>query len=209
MTSSQTNLSLSAATILVTGGAGFIGSNFIRSVLGRADFTGRIVNYDKLTYAGNLLNLSDLEQRFGGERYFFEHGDIRDFDKVKATFTRYGVAVVVHFAAESHVDRSIFGPKDFVETNINGTFTLLEAARESWSGRKDVRFHHISTDEVYGSLGETGTSPKRLRTIPEVPIPLQRRPRTTWCGPIFIPTVFLSHCPTARTTTGPITSRRN
>jgi dTDP-glucose 4,6-dehydratase len=147
---------VSSANMLVTGGAGFIGSNFIRNVLGRSDFTGRIVNYDKLTYAGNLLNLTEIENEFGNRRYFFERGDICDFEQVKQTFSRYAIDTVVHFAAESHVDRSIFGPKDFVETNINGTFTLLEVARELWAGRKDVRFHHISTDEVYGSLGESG-----------------------------------------------------
>lgn len=145
-----------AANILVTGGAGFIGSNFIRHVFRNTDFRGRIINYDKLTYAGNLLNLSDIDREFGGSRYFFERGDINDSDKVKEVFAGYQINIVVHFAAESHVDRSIFGPKDFIETNINGTFVLLEAARQSWDDKDDVRFHHISTDEVYGSLGETG-----------------------------------------------------
>jgi dTDP-glucose 4,6-dehydratase len=147
---------LSSANILVTGGAGFIGSNFIRSALGRAEFRGTIVNFDKLTYAGNLSSLADISGQFGGTRYFFERGDICDFNRVKSVFDKYRIDIVVHFAAESHVDRSIFGPKDFVETNINGTFSLLEAARQHWDGRSDVRFHHISTDEVYGSLGETG-----------------------------------------------------
>jgi dTDP-glucose 4,6-dehydratase len=144
------------AVILVTGGAGFIGSNFIRFLLQQPAFKGKIVNYDKLTYAGNLLNLADMEKKFGHTRYFFEQGDICDHEKVKEVFDRHKVSVVVHFAAESHVDRSIFGPKDFVETNINGTFNLLEVALQSWTGRKDVRFHHISTDEVYGSLGNSG-----------------------------------------------------
>ncbi len=144
------------ANILVTGGAGFIGSNFIRYVLEKTDFKGAIVNYDKLTYAGNLLNLADVSDKFGNKNYFFEQGDIRDFEKIRDVFARYKITIVAHFAAESHVDRSIFGPKDFVETNINGTFTLLEVARQAWAGRDDVRFHHISTDEVYGSLGETG-----------------------------------------------------
>lgn len=146
----------SSANILVTGGAGFIGSNFIHFVLGKQDFNGSIVNYDKLTYAGNLFNLADIADKFGGKRYFFERGDICDIEKVKAVFDKYRINIVVHFAAESHVDRSIFGPGDFVQTNINGTFSLLEAARQLWAGRRDVRFHHISTDEVYGSLGETG-----------------------------------------------------
>ncbi|HAR46449.1 MAG: dTDP-glucose 4,6-dehydratase [Nitrospirae bacterium GWC2_57_13] len=142
--------------ILVTGGAGFIGSNFIRYVLGRKEFKGRIINFDKLTYASNLLNLADVEKNFGGKQYFFEQGDICDYGRVESVLTQYDVSVIVHFAAESHVDRSIFGPKQFVETNVNGTFTLLEAARHHWQGRNDFRFHHISTDEVYGSLGESG-----------------------------------------------------
>lgn len=145
-----------SSNILVTGGAGFIGSNFIRYVLEKTDFQGRLVNYDKLTYAGNLLNLTDIEKKFGGTRYIFERGDVRDYERVKEVFEKYRITGVVHFAAESHVDRSIFGPKDFVETNVNGTFTLLETARLLWGNRTDVRFHHISTDEVYGSLGETG-----------------------------------------------------
>ncbi|RPI34015.1 MAG: dTDP-glucose 4,6-dehydratase [Nitrospiraceae bacterium] len=149
-------LSPSSANILVTGGAGFIGSNFIRYLFEKTDFQGTLVNYDKLTYAGNLLNLSDIDEKFGGKSYFFVRGDIRDYEKLKDVFARYHISAVVHFAAESHVDRSIFGPKDFIETNVNGTFTLLEASRQFWGNRRDVRFHHISTDEVYGSLGDTG-----------------------------------------------------
>jgi dTDP-glucose 4,6-dehydratase len=140
----------------VTGGAGFIGSNFIRFVFDKTDFTGAIVNYDKLTYAGNLLNLTDIEKKFGGKNYFFERGDILDYEKVNEVVLKSKINIIVHFAAESHVDRSIFGPKAFVETNINGTFNLLEVSRQLWTGRTDVRFHHISTDEVYGSLGDTG-----------------------------------------------------
>jgi dTDP-glucose 4,6-dehydratase len=151
-----TTLNLDTANILVTGGAGFIGSNFIRYVFERTDFKGSLVNYDKLTYAGNLMNLTDIDEKFGRMRYVFEQGDILDYEKVEAVFSKYRINVVVHFAAESHVDRSIYGPKDFVETNINGTFSLLEAARRHWAGRGDVRFHHISTDEVFGSLGDTG-----------------------------------------------------
>jgi dTDP-glucose 4,6-dehydratase len=145
------------ASIMVTGGAGFIGSNFIRYVLGRPDFAGKIINYDKLTYAGNLLNLSDVAKQYGDKGYFFERGDICDYENVKKVINKYEVSIIVHFAAESHVDRSIFGPKDFIETNITGTFKLLEAARQLWATRNGVRFHHISTDEVYGSLGETGS----------------------------------------------------
>lgn len=142
--------------IMVTGGAGFIGSNFIRYVFEKTDFYGKIINVDKLTYAGNLENLSDIESKFGKSRYFFEQVDICDKEKIYEIFQKYNVDTVVHFAAESHVDRSILGPKDFIETNIMGTFNLLENARNFWNGKSGVRFHHISTDEVYGSLGETG-----------------------------------------------------
>ncbi len=145
-----------STNILVTGGSGFIGSNFIRHVFEKTGFTGTLVNYDKLTYAGNLMNLVDIDGKFGGKNYFFERGDINDYENVKRVFSKYDITLVVHFAAESHVDRSIFGPKEFIETNVNGTFTMLEAGRQHWANRKDVRFHHISTDEVYGSLGETG-----------------------------------------------------
>ena len=144
------------ASVLVTGGAGFIGSCFIRSALERTGFSGRIVNFDKLTYAGNIANLSDIDRKYGGKRYFFEHGDICDLDRVREVLKQYDISMVVHFAAESHVDRSILGPKEFIHANINGTFTLLDACRSFWGGREDVRFHHISTDEVYGSLGEKG-----------------------------------------------------
>lgn len=145
-----------SANILVTGGAGFIGSNFIRSVLEKHEFTGTVINYDKLTYAGNLLNLADVSRKHEGTSYFFERGDICNHHDVKSVMTRYRVNIIVHFAAESHVDRSIQGPGAFIESNINGTFTLLETARQLWQERSDVRFHHISTDEVYGSLGDTG-----------------------------------------------------
>jgi dTDP-glucose 4,6-dehydratase len=155
-TNSKKDLASASSNIMVTGGAGFIGSNFIRYVFEKTDFTGAIVNYDKLTYAGNLLNLTDIEKKFGGKNYYFERGDILDFEKVKEVVTKFKIDIIVHFAAESHVDRSIFGPKTFVETNINGTFNLLEVSRQFWPGRTDVRFHHISTDEVYGSLGDTG-----------------------------------------------------
>jgi len=142
--------------ILVTGGAGFIGSNFIRYIFNNTEFCGRVINLDKLTYAGNLENLIDIDREFGGKRYIFEKGDICEYTKVCSIFKKYEIDTVVHFAAESHVDRSINGPKYFIQTNIIGTFTLLEVARECWAGHNDVLFHHISTDEVYGSLGESG-----------------------------------------------------
>ncbi|HNW44019.1 MAG TPA: dTDP-glucose 4,6-dehydratase [Elusimicrobiales bacterium] len=149
-------------TILVTGGAGFIGSNFIRYVLEKTGFSGRLVNLDKLTYAGNPENLEDIGRKYKS-RYVFVKGDICDFKLLAGVFEKYKPGAVAHFAAESHVDRSIFGPKDFVETNIHGTFALLETARQAWlqpaagaGSRQPFRFHHVSTDEVYGSLGKTG-----------------------------------------------------
>jgi len=153
--------------ILVTGGAGFIGCNFIRYLLEKADnFSGRIINLDALTYAGNRMSLADIEVKYGSagqgakERYFFEHGDICDRAFVETLFKKYEIDTVAHFAAESHVDRSIHGPEAFIKTNVMGTFTLLDVARNAWKDdgklREDALFHHISTDEVYGSLGDTG-----------------------------------------------------
>lgn len=157
--------------ILVTGGAGFIGSNFIRYLFGKStagenlfkdgDFPGTVVNVDSLTYAGNMENLADIEREFGGKRYFFEKTDICDGQEIQRIFDKYNIDTVIHFAAESHVDRSILGPEAFVKTNVMGTFNLLDTAKKFWSDgkggfRDGVLFHHISTDEVYGSLGETG-----------------------------------------------------
>lgn len=138
--------------ILVTGGCGFIGSNFVRLALQQLGDC-RLVNLDKLTYAGNPRNLADIET---DPRYRFVQGDICDSALVNELFAAEQIDTVVHFAAESHVDRSITGPAEFIHTNIVGTFTLLEAARKAWAGRSDVRFLHVSTDEVYGSLGDTG-----------------------------------------------------
>jgi dTDP-glucose 4,6-dehydratase len=139
--------------ILVTGGAGFIGANFVLDWL--AHGAEPVVNLDALTYAGNLQN---LESAAGDGRHRFVHGDIRDRDLVERLLTEHAVRAIVHFAAESHVDRSIHGPEDFVSTNVVGTFRLLEAARAHWAalpaGERDAfRFVHVSTDEVYGSLG--------------------------------------------------------
>ena len=163
--------------ILITGGAGFIGSNFIHYLFGLsssngnlfndADFCGTVVNVDCLTYAGNLESLADVDEKFGSgavpeiRRYFFEKVDICDRNEIERIFKQYDIDTVIHFAAESHVDRSILGPEAFMKTNVMGTFTLLDVARNFWkkddgSLRDDVLFHHISTDEVYGSLGETG-----------------------------------------------------
>jgi len=139
--------------LLVTGGSGFIGVNFIRYLLMESDFQGRIINLDKLTYAANPESLADIQQRFP-ERYVFVKGDISDRGGLDVVFDDYGIDAVCHFAAESHVDRSVASPGDFMNTNIVGTYNLLETVRE----RTDrVRlFHHISTDEVFGSLGEEG-----------------------------------------------------
>lgn len=142
--------------MLVTGGAGFIGSNFIRYVFTKTDYSGKIINVDNLTYAGNLESLIDINESFGSTRYFFEKADITDFQKIKNIILKYDIDTIVHFAAESHVDRSICGPGAFINTNIIGTFNLLEISRELFQGQKDVLFHHISTDEVYGSLDKTG-----------------------------------------------------
>lgn len=142
--------------ILITGGCGFIGANFIRYILQKSDYKGNIINIDALTYAGNKENLIDIEEKYK-DRYFFEKVNICNDKQINEIFTKYNPDCIVHFAAESHVDRSIYGPKDFLETNIMGTFILLEAARKLWENNKENKlFHHISTDEVYGSLGETG-----------------------------------------------------
>ena len=139
--------------LMVTGGAGFIGSNFIRYLFEKTGFQGRVVNVDTLTYAGNPLSLQNLGV---GDRYTLAKVDIRDADAIATLFSQYEIDTVVHFAAESHVDRSILGPADFVTTNINGTFNLLDVARAAWKDRSDALFHHVSTDEVFGSLGDTG-----------------------------------------------------
>lgn len=163
--------------ILITGGCGFIGCNFIHYLFGEstaggadftdADFHGRIINVDCLTYAGNAESLKDIEEKYGcgvdesKRRYFFEKVDICDRAQIERIFKQYDIDTVIHFAAESHVDRSILGPEAFMKTNVMGTFTLLDVAKNYWNvsldnQRDDVLFHHISTDEVYGTLGETG-----------------------------------------------------
>ena len=139
--------------MLVTGGCGFIGANFIRYLLEKSDFDGSVVNVDCLTYAGNPENLSDIEERFP-DRYIFVKGDICYKEGMARLFNDYEIDTVCHFAAESHVDRSIVGPDAFIQTNIFGTFNLLELARKN-QGRLEL-FHHISTDEVFGSLGKEG-----------------------------------------------------
>jgi len=143
-------------SIFVTGGAGFIGSALIRLLIAESDW--QVVNIDKLTYAGNLESLKDLVDH---PRHSFSRTDICDRSALDSLFSEHRPVGVIHLAAESHVDRSIHGPGDFIETNISGTYTLLEAARAFWSAldagaKAAFRFHHVSTDEVFGSLGETG-----------------------------------------------------
>src|SRR5271165_1656313 len=152
---------------LVTGGAGFIGSNFILQWI--AEESSQLLNLDKLTYAGNLRNLQSIERQ---SRYRFQQGDIVDRDLLRTLFEREQPRAIVHFAAESHVDRSIHGPDDFIRTNVNGTFSLLEEARAytaalSEDDRKSFRFLHVSTDEVYGSLG--ADDPAFSETTPYAP----------------------------------------
>ncbi|MCP4688978.1 MAG: dTDP-glucose 4,6-dehydratase [Desulfobacterales bacterium] len=146
--------------LLVTGGSGFIGANFIRYLLEKSDFSGRVINVDKLTYAGNPENLADIQEKYP-DRYQFVHGDICDKNHMAEVFEKNDIDSVCHFAAESHVDRSIVEPDAFVQTNIMGTFNLLELAR----ARQDriIRFHHVSTDEVYGTL-ELNTEDKFTET---------------------------------------------
>jgi dTDP-glucose 4,6-dehydratase len=157
------------STWVVTGGAGFIGSNFVRQAL--AATPNRLVVFDALTYAGHLESLEGL---FGDDRVLFVRGDIADRDAVRALFFEHRPRAVVNFAAESHVDRSIDGPGDFVRTNVNGTFELLEASRAllaslSPADREGFRFLHVSTDEVFGSLGDTGAFREETPYAPNSP----------------------------------------
>lgn len=153
--------------IFVTGGAGFIGSNFVLDWLAQSDEP--ILNYDKLTYAGNLHNLARVAQ---DPRHIFVQGDICDTKHVAELLATHRPRAIIHFAAESHVDRSIHGPAAFIETNVNGTFSMLEAVRAYWAGLPDTernvfRFLHVSTDEVYGSLGPN--DPSFTETTPYAP----------------------------------------
>ncbi len=152
----------SPRSILVTGGAGFIGSNLTRHLL-KTDPRVQVVVFDLLTPAGNLANLDGLSEAdsegegaadANGQRYTFVRGDIRQAEQVSAALTEHSIDTIVHLAAESHVDRSIDDPLSFVSTNLLGTAVLLEEARRAWGSRDDVLFHHVSTDEVFGSREE-------------------------------------------------------
>ncbi|QCK13451.1 dTDP-glucose 4,6-dehydratase [Mangrovivirga cuniculi] len=160
-------------TVLITGGAGFIGANFVPYFLDKyKDY--KVINLDKLTYAGDLANLKEVE---GHSNYHFVEGDICDYNIVNQLFKTNNITDVIHFAAESHVDNSISGPEAFVKTNVNGTFTLLDAARRYWmdgpfevkEGMENNRFHHISTDEVYGTLGKEGLFTEETPYAPNSP----------------------------------------
>ncbi len=153
-------------TILITGGAGFIGSHLTRLFVTR--YPGyQVVNLDKLTYAGNLENLKDIEQ---APNYEFVKGDITDINFLRELFAKYQFTGVLHCAAESHVDRSISDPLAFITTNVLGTGTLLQVAKESWQGRFEGKvFYHISTDEVYGTLGHTGLFTEKTAYDPRSP----------------------------------------
>ena len=148
--------------LLVTGGCGFIGSAFIRKTLKGTEFAGKIVNLDALTYAGNERNIPNVEE---DSRYHFVEGKIQDRTLVEKLCVEHKIDTIVHFAAESHVDRSIDGPSDFIDTNILGTFSLLEVVRKLG----DIHFHHVSTDEVYGSLGDTGLFTETTHYDPRSP----------------------------------------
>jgi dTDP-glucose 4,6-dehydratase len=156
--------------LLITGGAGFIGSNLIHHIIERPEIT-RLVNLDCLTYAGHMANLEKISKH---PKYAFEKIDLRDKAAVLQVIPKYNITHVMHLAAESHVDRSITGPGDFVHTNIVGTFHLLEACRAHWlndpaQASAKFRFHHVSTDEVYGSLGETGLFTETTPYAPNSP----------------------------------------
>lgn len=151
--------------VLVTGGAGFIGSNFLHYSITRYP-EHYFINLDKLTYAANLQNLQPLD---GMPNYSFRQADLADYECVRAVFIEYQPGLVVHFAAESHVDRSIIKPADFVQSNIVGTFNLLEACRHYWPSFSGKLFHHISTDEVYGTLGKTGSFTENTGYNPSSP----------------------------------------
>lgn len=196
--------------ILVTGGAGFIGANFVLDWLAQSDEA--VLNVDKLTYAGNLGTLKSLQ---GNPKHVFARVDICDRAAIDALLAQHKPRAIVHFAAESHVDRSIHGPADFVQTNVVGTFTLLEAARQYWSAlgtdaKAAFRFLHVSTDEVFGSLSPADpqfSKPRRTRRTARTR--RRRRAPTTSYARITTRTGCRCSRRTARTTTARISSPRS
>ena len=181
----------------VTGGAGFIGSALIRHIISKTDH--HVLNFDKLTYAGNLKSLESISEC---DRYEFVKGDIADAEMLANLFKRFQPDIVMHLAAESHVDRSIDGPADFIHTNILGTFTLLEAARRYWNGlnsdsKNKFRFHHISTDEVFGSLSDKGSFNENTAYDPSSPYSASKASSDhlvrSWYRTYGLP-VFVTNC---------------
>ena len=196
----------SFSNILVTGGSGFIGSNFIRYLFSDAGFGGRVVNLDALTYAGNPQNLADIAAAYP-DRYVFIKGDIRDAVLVQKLFADYDIDAVVHFAAESHVDRSILDPQSFITTNIMGTYTLLEAARQAWKGRYAMKLPECPAQRASplaracfsttfrrtkctGAWAKKAPSERPPPTTRARPIPPARRPATSWSKHMATPTAF-------------------
>jgi dTDP-glucose 4,6-dehydratase len=177
--------------LLVTGGAGFIGSAVVRQAISDGH---AVVNVDALTYAANLSNLDSVA---GSDRYAFEQADIRDRAALDRILARHQPDAVMHLAAESHVDRSIDGPAAFIDTNITGTYTLLEAARAYWGGTRDFRLHHVSTDEVFGTLGPEGRFSETTPYAPNSPYSASKAASDhlvrAWHGTYGLP-VVLSNC---------------
>ena len=197
--------------LLVTGGAGFIGSNFVRYILLHEPEV-RVVNLDLLTYAGSLQNLLDLPSP---ERHVFVQGDICDRALVDSLLRRYAIDTIVHFAAETHVDRSIVDPGTFIQTNVVGTFTLLEAARSAWVVEKllpleQVHFHHVSTDEVFGTLAPGDPSfTEDTPYAPRSPYAASKAASDHLVRSYGTPTVCRSPSPTAPIITVPTSSPRS